>query len=610
MSSLTRMQRILALLGMVCIALAGASTGAQADEGGTQWTFAPASAPPPPPGEPAAGYPVPLGEIGDIEFWQPNRGVLITGGDPGSDPAVPAGVYAYNGVDWHQLASVCGGAKGRIVWAGPNEFWTISDKRSFQLSSADDEFTNLSLCHFLNGQVVGSYAEPSNQPSSYQEMDAGVCIASNNCWFGGALGQPPDTGAFHLHWNGQNVSVVYAPQDHAIASMALVEPGTLLESVQLAETDSFAGESEKDPSVIHQVDGPIELFEDFEMPDQSCAGSNICPSLPRYGIYSPTQPVDPLTLGPFMLSSDYSPAAPSDTPTQLWALAAPSSNSPAKLRSSEGPAHTIALRYSEHTWSQVVGNPNVAGGEEPFSSEEIPDGIAAEPGTEAAWVTIKSSDDQAHVDHLTGAGAISEQDVLGEAQKVGTLGEAGPIACPAQNECWLATNKGWLFHLSDGSKLPEDTDPYFAGVITYRPTDPGVPVLPPNEPPVDDSLANQQIAPPPTPVSPTPVPTVNLPVALDLHTSVVGRDMLEMTFKLAAEAHVQLLASRGGHVVAKTSRETLRSGKHKLELRLDPRRWPTKIELKAKPLKPLVGPAPSSSGTTVGPPVAANTVGT
>jgi hypothetical protein len=608
MRSLTPRLRVL-LFGALTLAI-GIAAPALASEGSPQWTFAPASAPPPPPGVAPASYPVPLGEVGDIEFWAPNRGLLITGGDQGSNPAVPAGVYAYDGVSWHELASVCGGAKGRIVWAGPDDFWTISDERSFQLSAGVSGYTNLSLCHFLDGQVVGSYAEPFDEPSSYQEMDAGACISPDDCWFGGALGQPPNSGAFHLHWDGHNVSVLYAPQDHAITSMALAGPGTLLESVQLAETDQFGSESQKHPALVHRVDGPDGLFVNLELTDQGCASSSICPPLPIYGIDSLKRPVAPSTLGPLMLGSDFSPAEPGGSPTQLWALAAPSPNPPGDLRSSEGLAHTIAMRYSEGAWSQVVGSADVPGGEEPFEAEEIPRGIAAEPRGAAVWVMIESSDGQAHVDRLTAAGAISERDTLGDAQGVGRRGEAGAVACPAPHECWLATSKGWLFHLSDGSALAQDTDPNFVGVITYRPSDPSVPVLPPNEPPVDDSLANQLIAPPPPPLPPPTASTVNLPVALDLRSRVVGRDTLELTFKLAATAHVQLLASRKGHVVAKTHRETLGVGKHKLDLRLSPRRWPTKIELKAKPLKPLVGPAPSGGGATVGPAISQNNVGT
>ena len=57
--------------------------------------------------------PIGLGRIGDIEFapGMPNRGALITAGNP---PTIPAGVWEFNGVSWHELSTVCGASDGRI----------------------------------------------------------------------------------------------------------------------------------------------------------------------------------------------------------------------------------------------------------------------------------------------------------------------------------------------------------------------------------------------------------------------------------------------------------------------------------------------------------------
>src|SRR6202034_3760679 len=108
-------------------------------------------------------FPAALGDVGDISFWAPNRGLLI----PAGNEFVPAGLYAYDGVSWHQLSTVCGGETGRIAWAGPDEFWTISDQRAGQILGTGFEASallNVSLCHFVNGQVVASYAMPPQQP--------------------------------------------------------------------------------------------------------------------------------------------------------------------------------------------------------------------------------------------------------------------------------------------------------------------------------------------------------------------------------------------------------------------------------------------------------------
>ncbi len=630
-----------AMFAALFLLVAGHAARASATDAGASWRFEPVSAPPPPPGVPPASYSVPLGPVGDIEFWQPNRGLLITGGDAGSvgcaaaSAAVPCGVWAYNGVGWHELSTVCGGAHGRIAWAGPDEFWTISDQRPGQLDPEGANYENLSLCHFQNGQVVGSYAMPLGQPFSYQQMSSAACLSPGNCWFGGEIGQPPNpnSGAFHLHWDGQNVTVEYSPEDHAIASMALANQGILLESVQLELKDLYTPtEDESHPPLLHQLapPGSSAFFHDLAIPDPSCS-SGACPPLPDYGLDSTERPVAPVTLGGLLLSSDYTPSQSNPGPPQVWAVTGPNGTPPPPEQSSLGAGHPMALRYAFDTstgqfdWHQVIGGED-PGGDSPFQPGEEPSAVAAEPGAAAAWMTVihrsaggtvEDLDGQAHVDRVaidpaSGLATVTEQDVLGSAQGVGLRGNAGPIACPAPHECWLATDQGYLFHLTNGSVLAPDTDPNFAGVITYRPSDAGVPQLPPITPPEDDSLANQ-IAPPPPPPPPvqTTVTTRTGPLILDMRSRMIHGTTLELTFKLVASAHVQLLASRGKHVVASTRRQTLRAGRRKLTLKLDPRRWPTKLDLKAKPLHPLPSvPVPSGGSTTTPPPSSSNSVST
>jgi hypothetical protein len=630
----SRFPRQALALGVLVLAALGQASPAIATDAGASWRFEPVSPPPPPPGVPPASYSVPLGPIGDIEFWQPNRGLLITGGDSGSagcaaaSGPVPCGVWAYDGAGWHELSTVCGGANGRIAWAGPDEFWTISDQRPGQLDPEGASYENLSLCHFQNGQVIGSYAMPLGQPFSYLPMDSAACLSPSNCWFGGQIGQPPNpnSGAFHLHWDGQNVTVEYAPEDHAVAAMALANQGTLLESVQLEPKDLYTPtEDESHPPLLHQLapPGSSTFFHDLTIPDPGCS-SGACPPLPSYGLDTTGRPAAPVTLGGLLLSSDFTPSGSNPGPPQLWAVTGPDGTPPPPEQSSLGAGHPLALRYAfdpstgQFDWHQVIGGSD-PGGDSPFnqgkSSEEVPSAVAAEPGAPAAWMTVihraangtvEDLDGQAHVDRVainpaTGLAIVTEQDVLGSAQGAGQRGNAGPIACPAPHECWLATDQGYLFHLTNGSILAPDTDPNFAGVITYRPPDPGVPQLPPITPPQDDSLANQ-IAPPPPPPPPvqTTTATTTGPLILDMRTHMIHGTTLELIFKLLASANVQLLASRHGRLVASTRRQTLQAGRRRLMLRLDPHRWPTKLDLKAKPLHPLPS-VPIGTTTTPGP---------
>jgi hypothetical protein len=585
--------------------------------GEVAWRFAPALAPPPPPGVQAAPYPVALGPVGDIEFWAPNRGVLITAGNREGTP-VPMGVYAYDGVSWHQLSTVCGGSHGRIAWAGPDEFWTIADQRAGQAvaNGSGALLQDVSLCHFLDGQVVGSYATQLGQVNSYLTMDAAACTSPSNCWFGGVLGQYPNSGSFHLHWDGQNVTIVYdtsARDDHAIASIADYA-GTLYEGVQLTRPDEYGGETPQQTPIVHTI-SPSGSFGDVPLADvPSCSG--ICPSLPEY------HGLDPTTLAGFQLSSDAGLGAGGSSPRQLWAAVGRSTETfgdsetihPLLLRCGnddsfgEGPAVSDC---GSDVWLQAPAELLPPG--EPVA------GLAAEPGGDSAWVALQAQDNSAHIDRVTlsehegkQTAALAEQDVLGlggQQSDVGSRGNAGPIACPAPHDCWLATDQGWLYHLSDGSPEAQDTDPSFAEVITYRPPDEGIPRLIADVPPPDDSLANQQPPPPPPPPPVQTTPTTAGPVVVHVQSHMLHRDTLVLTFTLTVEARVQLLARRRGKTVARTPRRTLKAGRVRLLLRLNPRHWPTKLDLRADPLA-TPPPAPAGAGESVPPPTSSESVST
>src|SRR5277367_3686895 len=140
---------------LVAAGTAGVASAA-GDEGGASWRLEQPLPPKAPPGAPEASLPIGLGQVGDIEFFEPNRGLLIT---HGNGSAIPPGVWAYNGVEWHELAEVCGASEGSIAWAGPADFWTVSDGRPGQVNESSG--TNLeravplednTLCHFAHGE--------------------------------------------------------------------------------------------------------------------------------------------------------------------------------------------------------------------------------------------------------------------------------------------------------------------------------------------------------------------------------------------------------------------------------------------------------------------------
>lgn len=590
------------------------------------WRSSPALAPAPPAGVERAPYPVPLGRVGEISFWAPDRGLLITGGTAGEGGPVPPGVYAWDGVSWHQLSSVCGGGEGRIVWAGPDEFWTISDQRVGQHvegSHGEVEVPSVSLCHFAHGEVVASYAMPLEEPDSWLHMNGGACYGSSDCWFGGADGTAANVGAFHLHWNGSTVTAVYEPEDHAVTSMVSFED-ELYEGVQLESSDVWLGEAErKHPAVVHTISSSGgEPFEDLTI-----FSASEDHDLPVYG-----EKVLPEALQGFDLAVNTPAGAPA---TQLWAAADPSGEKPAASQ----PGSLTVLRDDGGTWSQVFPGPH---GEEPLGDAllagaptQINDhggelgvagAIAPEPGGEDAWVSLTSGSGGARVALISATGQVAQEDSLPVAgENIGLHGAAGPIACPGAHDCWMVTESGWLFHLSDGEAEASDGDPFFDGadgVIEERPHDGGEPSVYTDEFTNDDSLTNQR-----TLVEPSAGPATSSqgkqaigvqrsrPLLEHVKSRFRHHRTLVISFTLTAKAHVQLIARRKKKVVAKTRRETLKPGRHTLSLTFNPVAWPTKLAFEAHPLEASTVPAggsggEGSSGPEAGGDTGSDTIGT
>src|SRR5262249_6022556 len=98
-----------------------------------------------------------------------------------------------------------------------------------------------------------------------------------------------------------------------------------------------------------------------------------------------------------------------------------------------------------------------------------------------------------HADGTVDPQVLVPDDLDGLSRK----GGGGPIACPGADQCWLATSLGWLFHLGDAPA--PDEDPAMHVLITTRPADNSVPVVPPDTIPNDDSGANPGSVAPPAP---------------------------------------------------------------------------------------------------------------
>lgn len=610
---MSRVPRLLLLVLVSAIVIGGGPllgrARAEGADGGAAWHLEQPLPPELPTGQRSA-TPIGLGKIGDIEFWAPNRGLLITAGNP---PTIPPGIWVYNGVGWHELASVCGASDGRIAWAGPNEFWTISDGRAGQSNLENPPpLEDNTLCHFANGEVVASYASLAFLPTSYQAMHGAACLAPDDCWFVGDPLPDEQAGAFQLHWDGHSLNAEPDPQGHAAEDLRRFGQ-ELYESVRI-KSDDVLGEEESasEPSDLHLIE-PNGVTPPF-LP--------LTPGVPFY------------SAGEFPEALDYLHLSAGQS--ALWGAANPVLPTPA----GSTPAEVTVLRISEAGASQLIGpstdpeggNPftREPGGESEQSPNETINAIAAEPpggeegeGTamgESAWLALGSESNSgkepvapALVARLSSFGAISERQQLPsaaeEAAGIGPKGTAGKMVCPAPHDCWLATDRGWLFHLSTPSgrsaeQAAPDNDPDFekAQPITFRPPDEGVPSVVPDAPPVDDSgLPGEapQVSAPLAEVA-SPEPELRVPVALlsDIHSRLIHGSTLQLRFHLAAKARVRLVAKRRKQTVATTPMRTLAAGNRELLLRLQRKRWPTKLDLQTHALAPLPTVSTRGASTT------------
>lgn len=470
------------------------------------------------------GVPAPLGEVGDIAFWAPNRGVLITAGNGG----MPPGVYAYDGTGWHLYSTVCGGHHGSVAWAGPDEFWTVSDYATHQPGAGPLAEETRTLCHFVGGEVVASYAEPIRTATTYSRMEAAACNGPADCWFAGEPLEEaaPNHGPFHLHWNGEGVTAV--PSLTEAQPQIVDPPGTITDLAffggTLYETATEAPFLREASLLRPEVFAPVPLPE----------GAN----------------------GPFTLAADGG---------QLWAI---SESEPVAFRSIGEGFEVIPLERPIGKASGVSVVPS-----------------ATEPNGAAVWVgggEEGSIFSRASVIRISASGAESAPIWLpGSDEELDPKGRPWAIACPTAGQCWLATEKGWLFHL--GGSLPQDTDPAMHVLITRRPADNSTPTFVPGGVPEDNSGEVEAKRREELKAEPFPKPRKKHAILFKVRRKLVGKSTLQISFVLRARAHVQLLAKVRKKVVAKTPRLTLAKGPHRLRLTLDPERWPTGLDFQVHP---------------------------
>jgi hypothetical protein len=549
----------------VLIAAAIASAGAGVAQAAGSWQL---DQPAPPAG---AAFKVPLGTPDDMEFYAPNEGLLSVQGNA----VVAPGLFFWNGRDWHQLSTVCGGAgeASRIAWAGPDEFWTITEPSEPRVGAG------LGLCHFKDGVVVGSYSTAFQSPDPFRPMDAAACDGPNDCWFAGIGSEDPSgqrVGAFHLHWDGTNLTSSYQPQGRGVSALTFFD-GAFYESTFVgtqpgdsADPVSLASPEPGGPSLIHKLVGTTftdTSFLPFPYPGVPAEGTELL-------------------------------SAKADE-SDLWFSGGGAASGPATPQTGSVPSPPVAVHFVEPFYQQIPINTSLFGSEDRFVD------IAPVPGTETAWVADQPSSQRGSTTAkakvaLIGADGSTTLDTL--PLSGAGRGSAQLIAAPGPEEAWLVTAAGWLFHYSDGSVLPEDTDPNWAGTITVRPNE-SIAQFVPDTPPPDDS---ELFAPPPVVVEKpanAEAPTPEIIPALLKNIRVNRHDLtVKVSFVLTRLADVQLVAKLHGKAIGRTAKERLKAGRHVLELSFSAKRWPTGLSFKTKELtKPKPVPATGGAGGSSSP---------
>jgi hypothetical protein len=518
--------------------------------------------PAPPPGSPFA---VPLGTPGDLQFLAPNHGLLAVGGNA----TVPQGLYFYDGVEWHQLSTVCGGPgrTTRIAIASAREFWTISVP-----SRPRAQTEGTALCRFLDGNVVGSFSTPLESADPFREMTAAACPAPNDCWFGGIGaedGSGERRGAFHLHWNGTNLETIYAPQGRGVTDL---EPhrGVLWETVRVGKNPGDRSgavdlvEPEPVPRLIHRV-GPTGFSNDSFVPASTF---QLPPSFPGFPPSTATIPVG----GSELLALD-------GDGQQIWAVGGGATSGPAAPEGGLVQRPPLAARIEGTSWREVVQPYD----NRPFGLRDRFVDVSAVPGTSSAWAAVETFDDRGN---LSAHAKVAQLQPDGSSTLL-TLPVSGPgrgsaakVSFTGPNEGWMVTAAGWVFHYTDGTAYPRNPDPAYQGTITFRPNEAAEQFIP-DTPPADDS---ELFAPPPVELEQAPPPAAvkRLPPLLRrIKTRLRGRT-LTVRFSLTRQARVQIIGRRKGRTVARTRARMLKPGRHVLRLRLNPKRWPQRLSFRVR----------------------------
>jgi hypothetical protein len=555
--------------------------------------------------------------VTSIAFRAWNRGLAAT--TTSEAPADnPYGVWLFNGVTWLPSPgfpgyNVCPGHT--IVWAGKLDYWLIggptdlSWSRLCRFDGATLEWESLELPAATKQHVtVVAGKEERRRPGG---ITSAACLAWNDCWFFGTYGTV-------VHWDGTQLSDASPEpslkwlQGEYTAAVARQDPQGDPFGVAVGATTEFHGatsmsevlsehEGAPPPEMQASSGGPFApvLFTpptspqehdpyrtdlvavDFDATGQGWVAGN--PAGLRVASRYEFRPASP-TLPP-----PPSPLVPVSTSGASTACAGP----PERRFTFTPLAFNAAQPADSFLWSSIAVIPGsgeaLAGGSLlPHKEGALEDPnarpVEGEPVIAQAACNGVTSVTRFRVEDPTYKGSLPKPPLVPADRE----GYVSAVAANAPNDAWVATSTGSVFNetgnsvlqpphlyrLTDGSKpdAPEGDD------LEERPLelnlDPPIIVLEPPPPP----------PPPPAPATVTETHRVKLPPAIyGVKAKLHGRHSLSLylSFRIRRPVTIGAQALRHGRVVSEARPRRFAGHRGLLILKLDRKRWPTKVRFVA-----------------------------
>jgi hypothetical protein len=562
----------------------------------------------------AKGFQCPL-KVTSLAFRAWNRGLAAT-----TSPDLPEknayGVWLFNGTSWEPSIGfpgpkTCPGHK--VIWAGKLDYWLYGG-----LGGVRSEWG--SLCRF-DGQTLEwqAFELPETAQLRLQEgtgtklgtLTSAACFAWNNCWFFGSFGVV-------LHWNGEALLDASPellsnwPRSEYTAAVGRVSPsgspfglalGSVFEFFSHHEEPTLGPEGEKRwayyPAPKHNGSFAPELYASSGGPFSGLPGS-LSPEA-KYPGRTELTAVDFdaeghgwVGVGPAgkRWSNAFGEAPPEEIPTETPAPVAlvPISTSGTRATSCKGPP--------ERRFTFTAIGPGVPFTEPRFfwlSLAAVPVASRAEAEAMAGGFSQPAASSAGeHEPVIVRATCEGQTSVTRFRLEVPTLGflpddRNGSVtavaATNAANESWAAAEEGGL-PPNPVKEIPPVSEPPHL----YRLTDGEPPDAPEGddfeERPVHLTIeAPTVVLEPPPPPPPPPPPTavnhtrhVKLPPAIyDVKAKLRGKRNLYLSFKVRRTVTLGAEGLRHGHVVAEAPPRRFTGRTGVLVLRLNPKRWPTKV---------------------------------